>query len=39
MAKSLHNAYLLATGFALLTLLIAWRLPARLSPAHHARPS
>ena len=36
MARSLHNAYLLATGFALLTLLIATRLPARLSPAHHA---
>jgi hypothetical protein len=25
---------LLATGFAVLTLLIAWQLPARLSPAH-----
>lgn len=35
MARSLQNAYLLATGFALLTLLIATRLPARLSPAHH----
>jgi EmrB/QacA subfamily drug resistance transporter len=34
MAGSLHNAYLLATGFALLTLLIASQLPARLSPAH-----
>ena len=32
MATSLHNAYLLATGFALLTLLIAFQLPARLSP-------
>jgi EmrB/QacA subfamily drug resistance transporter len=39
MARSLHNAYLLATGFAVLTLLIAWQLPARLSPAHHTRPS
>jgi EmrB/QacA subfamily drug resistance transporter len=35
MARSLQNAYLLATGFAVLTLLIASRLPARLSPAHH----
>ena len=35
MARSLQNAYLLATGFAVLTLLIATRLPARLSPAHH----
>jgi EmrB/QacA subfamily drug resistance transporter len=35
MAASLQNAYLLATGFAVLTLLIASRLPARLSPAHH----
>lgn len=32
MAASLHNAYLLATGFAALTLLIAFQLPARLSP-------
>jgi EmrB/QacA subfamily drug resistance transporter len=32
MAGSLHNAYLLATCFALLTLVIATRLPARLSP-------
>jgi EmrB/QacA subfamily drug resistance transporter len=32
MAGSLHNAYLLATGFAVLTLLIAFQLPARLSP-------
>lgn len=32
MAGSLHNAYLLATGFAVLTLLIAWQLPPRLSP-------
>jgi EmrB/QacA subfamily drug resistance transporter len=32
MAQSLHNAYLLATGFAVLTLLIAFQLPPRLSP-------
>lgn len=32
MAASLHNAYLLATGCAALTLLIAFQLPARLSP-------
>jgi hypothetical protein len=32
MARSLHNAYLLATAFAVLTLLIAFQLPARLSP-------
>jgi EmrB/QacA subfamily drug resistance transporter len=31
MADSLHNAYLLATGFAVLTLLIAFQLPARLN--------
>ena len=36
MEASLHNAYLLATGFAVLTLVIACNLPARLSPAHHA---
>jgi len=36
MAQSLHAAYLLATGFAVLTLVIALQLPARLSPAHHA---
>lgn len=36
MARSLHNAYLLATAFAVLTLVIAFQLPARLSPAHHA---
>jgi EmrB/QacA subfamily drug resistance transporter len=35
MAGSLHNAYLLATGFALLTLLIAFQMPARLSPTRH----
>jgi EmrB/QacA subfamily drug resistance transporter len=32
MARSLQNAYLLATGFALLTLLMSLQLPARLSP-------
>lgn len=32
-ARSLHNAYLLAFAFAAATLLIASRLPARLSPA------
>jgi MFS family permease len=32
LAASLHNAYLLATVFALLTLLIAWQMPARLRP-------
>ncbi|MGD0103672.1 MAG: MDR family MFS transporter [Rhodopila sp.] len=32
MAGSMQNAYLLATGFAALTLLIAFQLPARLSP-------
>lgn len=32
MADSLHNAYIVATAFALLTLLIAFQLPARLSP-------
>jgi EmrB/QacA subfamily drug resistance transporter len=35
MARSLHNAYLLATGFAVLTLVIASRLPARLSPTRN----
>ena len=35
MAGSLHNAYLLATGFAVLTLVIAFQLPARLSPLRH----
>jgi hypothetical protein len=35
MAGSLHNAYRLATGFALLTLLIAFQMPARLSPTRH----
>ena len=35
MAGSLHNAYLLATGFAVLTLVIACQLPARLSPTRH----
>jgi EmrB/QacA subfamily drug resistance transporter len=32
MAQSLHNAYLLAGSFAVVTLLIALQLPARLSP-------
>jgi EmrB/QacA subfamily drug resistance transporter len=32
MAASVQNAYLLATAFALLTLLIAFQMPARLSP-------
>jgi EmrB/QacA subfamily drug resistance transporter len=32
MAGALQNAYLLATGFAVLTLLIACAMPARLSP-------
>jgi EmrB/QacA subfamily drug resistance transporter len=35
MAASLQNAYLLATSFALLTLLIAWQMPARLSPTRN----
>ena len=35
MAGSLHNAYLLATGFAALTLLVAAQMPARLSPLRH----
>lgn len=33
MARSLQNAYLVATGFAVMTLLIAWQLPGRLGPA------
>ena len=33
MAGSLHNAYLLALGFSLVTLAIASRLPPKLSPA------
>ncbi len=37
-ARSLHNAYLLASVFAFATLLIATRLPARLSPAQQTRP-
>jgi EmrB/QacA subfamily drug resistance transporter len=32
MAGALQNAYLVATGFAVLTLLIACAMPARLSP-------
>jgi 4-hydroxybenzoate polyprenyltransferase len=35
---SLHNAYLLATLFALVTLVVAWQLPARLSPRGQAKP-
>ncbi|WP_428484674.1 MDR family MFS transporter [Rhodopila sp.] len=35
-AQSLHNAYLLATAFAVATLVIALQLPARLSPVHEA---
>jgi EmrB/QacA subfamily drug resistance transporter len=35
MARSVHSAYLLATGFALLTLLMALQMPARLNPAQH----
>jgi hypothetical protein len=31
-AGALHNAYLLAAMFAVLTLLIAWWMPARLRP-------
>ena len=31
------QCYLLVTGFALLTLLIAWQLPARLSPTHQTK--
>ena len=34
MAASLHNAYLLALLFSLITLGIAWCIPARLSPRH-----
>ncbi|MBN8901741.1 MAG: MFS transporter, partial [Rhodospirillales bacterium] len=33
-ARSLHHAYLLATLFAVVTLLIASRMPPRLSPQH-----
>jgi EmrB/QacA subfamily drug resistance transporter len=36
MAGALQNAYLLATGFGLLTLLIACAMPARLSPIRSA---
>ena len=35
MADSLQNAYWLATGFAVLTLLIAFQLPTRLSPTRN----
>jgi EmrB/QacA subfamily drug resistance transporter len=34
MAASLHNAYLLALAFSLITLLISACIPARLSPRH-----
>lgn len=37
MARSVQVAYLLPTAFALLTLLMATRLPARLSPAHQTQ--
>ncbi len=33
-ARSLHNAYLLAAAFAIVALALAAALPARLSPAH-----
>jgi EmrB/QacA subfamily drug resistance transporter len=36
-ARSLHNAYWLATAFAVATLLIATRLPARLSPSQQGK--
>ena len=36
MAAGLHNDYLLACGFAVLTLVLAAMLPARLSPRGHA---
>lgn len=32
-ARSLHNAYLLATAFAIVTLVVSLGLPARLGPA------
>jgi EmrB/QacA subfamily drug resistance transporter len=35
MAGALQNAYLLALGFAVLTLLIACAMPARLGPTRH----
>ncbi len=35
MAAALQNAYLLATGFALLTLIVAFKMPARLSPTRN----
>ena len=38
-AASLHNAYLLAGVFAVLTLAVSWFLPKGLSPRHPtARP-
>jgi EmrB/QacA subfamily drug resistance transporter len=36
-AASLHNAYLLAALFALVTLAVAWQLPARLSPKQQVK--
>jgi MFS family permease len=35
LAGALQNAYLLALGFAILTLLVACAMPARLGPTHH----
>jgi EmrB/QacA subfamily drug resistance transporter len=35
MSQALQNAYLLATAFAVLTLIIACQLPARLNASHH----
>lgn len=37
-ARSLHNAYLLASLFGVITLVVASRLPARLSPSRQIRP-
>jgi Na+/melibiose symporter-like transporter len=38
MAKSLHNAYLLATALAVITLVISMALPARLNPRVQIKP-
>ena len=35
LAASLHNAYLFAAALSLATLVIAWQLPAGLSPRRH----
>jgi hypothetical protein len=35
LASSLHNAYLFAAALSLATLVIAWQLPAGLSPRRH----